>query len=158
MAGLIVRRHHEKEKMDEYTLVERSPGVEEYQRLRAAVGWTRMDVRAMEISLRNALFSVCAVTKGEVIGCGRVVGDGGIYFYIQDIMVLPEFQRKGIGKRIMGAVMDYLKDHAHPNAFVGLMAAKGVSTFYERYGFTERPPDAPGMFLYWDSEKQHDDS
>ena len=133
----------------EYILVERPPTVEEYQRLREAVGWESVDVEATEIGLRNALFSVCAIYKDKVIGCGRVVSDGGIYFYIQDIIVLPEFQGKGLGRRMMDAVMGYLSSHAHPNAFIGLMAAKGVSEFYEKYGFAERPPDRPGMFRIW---------
>ena len=135
--------------MDEYILVERSPTIEEYQRLRETVGWGKMDIEAMEIGLRNSLFSVCVIYKNEVIGCGRVVGDGGIYFYIQDIIVLPKFQRQGIGKRIMDAVMSYLSSHAHSNAFIGLMAAKGVSKFYEKYEFVEQLPDRPGMFRIW---------
>ena len=134
---------------DEYILVERPPTVEEYRRLREAVGWEHVEVQATETGLRNALFSICVIHKGEVIGCGRVVGDGGIYSYIQDIIVLPEFQGKGLGRRIMDAVMGYLSSHAHPNAFIGLMAAKGVSRFYERYGFSERPPGRPGMFRIW---------
>ena len=64
-------------------------------------------------------------------------------------IVLPEFQRNGIGKRVMDAVMSYLSSHAHPHAFVGLMATKGVSKFYEKYEFVERPPDRPGMFRIW---------
>jgi GNAT superfamily N-acetyltransferase len=132
-----------------YILVERSPTVEEYQKLREAVEWGNVNPEATEIGLNNSLFSVCVICKNEVIGCGRVIGDDGIYFYIQDIIVLPEFQGKGIGKRIMKAVMSYLKDHANPNAFIGLMAAKGVSKFYEQYGFVERPPDRPGMFKIW---------
>ena len=134
---------------EEYILVERSPTVEEYQRLREAVGWGSVDVEATEMGLRNALFSVCVIYRDKVIGCGRVVGDGGIYFYIQDIMVLPEFQGNGLGRRIMDGVMSYLSSHAHPNAFIGLMAAKGVSGFYEKYGFAERPPSRPGMFRIW---------
>jgi GNAT superfamily N-acetyltransferase len=134
---------------DEYILVERPPTVEEYQRLREAVGWESVDAEATETGLRNALFSVCLIHKDEVIGCGRVVGDGGIYFYIQDIIVLREFQGEGLGRRIMDAVMGYLSSHAHSNAFIGLMAAKGVSEFYRQYGFAERPPDRPGMFRIW---------
>ena len=135
--------------MDEYVLAERPPTVEEYHRLREAVGWESVDVAAMEVGLHNALFSVCAICKDEVIGCGRVVGDGGIYFYIQDIIVLPEFQGRGLGRRIMDAVMSYLSSHAHPKAFIGLMAAKGTDRFYEKYGFAERPPGRPGMFRVW---------
>ena len=134
---------------DEYVLVERSPTVEEHHGLCQAVGWEHVDAEATETGLRNALFSVCVIHKDKVIGCGRVVGDGGIYFYIQDIIVLPEFQGRGFGRCIMDAVMGYLSSHAHPNAFIGLMAAKGVSRFYEKYGFAERPPGRPGMFRIW---------
>jgi ribosomal protein S18 acetylase RimI-like enzyme len=131
---------------ERYVLVERNPTLEEYQRLRRAVGWSDVDAETIETGLQKSLFSVCVILKNDVVGCGRVIGDGGIYFYIQDIMVLPEFQGKGIGRRIMGSVMEYLNTHARDGAFVGLMAARGVSKFYERYGFKERPSDAPGMF------------
>lgn len=134
---------------EKYILVERSPTIKEYQKLREAIGWGNVDFEATDTGLHNSLFSVCVIYKNNVIGCGRLVGDGGIYFYIQDVIVLPEFQGKGIGKRIMDAIMDYLKAHVHPNAFVGLMAAKGVSKFYERYDFAERPANAPGMFKMW---------
>ena len=129
-----------------YVLVERNPTIEEYQRLCRAVGWEDVEAEAVEVGLQNSLFSVCVILENEVIGCGRVTGDGGIYFYIQDIIVLPEFQGKRIGRRIMDAVMEYLEAHARNGAFVGLMAARGVSKFYERYGFKERLSDAPGMF------------
>lgn len=135
--------------MNEYILIERSPTVEEYGRLREAVKWENLDVEATKIGLYNSLFSVCVTYKDKLIGCGRVVGDGGIYFYIQDIIVLPEFQKKGIGKRIMDTVMNYISSNAHVNAFIGLMAAEGVSKFYEKYEFSERPLNRPGMFRVW---------
>ena len=136
---------------DEYILVERSPSAKEFQMLHKAVGWGNVDFEATEVGLSNSLFSVCVISKSKknVIGCGRLVGDGGIYFYIQDVIVLPEFQGIGIGKLIMKSIMDYLNKYAPPNAFVGLMAAKGVSEFYLRYDFMERPADAPGMFKIW---------
>jgi ribosomal protein S18 acetylase RimI-like enzyme len=130
-----------------FVLVERNPTLEEYQGLRRAAGWLDVETEAIETGLQNSLFSVCVILKNKVIGCGRVIGDGGIYFYIQDVIVLPEFQGKGIGRRIMDAIMEYLKSHARNGAFIGLMAAKGVSKFYERYGFKRRASDAPGMFL-----------
>ncbi len=135
--------------MNVYTLVERSPTIEEYLILRKSVGWEEIDIEGVEIALQNSLFSVCILYKDKVIGCGRVVGDGGIYFYVQDVIVLPEFQRKGIGKLIMDSLMNYLNSNAPGNAFIGLMAARETSSFYEQYGFTIRDPDRPGMFKIW---------
>jgi ribosomal protein S18 acetylase RimI-like enzyme len=76
---------------------------------------------------------------------GRVVGDGMIYFYIQDIAVKPEHQSQGIGRRIMDAITAYLKEYAPEKAFVGLFAAQGKETFYNRYGLN-RHDGMTGMF------------
>ena len=135
---------------EEYTLMVRSPNLKEYQKLRKAVGWWDVNPTAIEFGLHNSLFSICVIFEDEVIGCGRVVGDGGTYFYIQDVIVLPEHQKKGIGKCIMDAIMEFFKENAHSGAFIGLMAARGISKFYEQYGFSNRPADKPGMFLVWD--------
>ncbi len=64
--------------------------------------------------------------------------------------MLPEFQGRGLGKRIMDAVMQFIRTHATQNAFIGLMAAEGVTGFYEKYGFAVRPPGRPGMFIVWE--------
>ena len=133
----------------EYTLIERAPSVHEYQRLRDAVNWGNVNPQATQAGLDHALYSICLLRGEEVVGCGRVIGDGGIYFYVQDIIVLPDHQGQGLGRRIMDAVMRFLEASAPPNAFVALMAAKGISRFYQRYGFGERPADAPGMYRIW---------
>lgn len=127
-------------------LVEQVPTLADYRRLREAVGWENGDAEAQATALRGALFSVCLIAEDEVIGCGRVVGDGGQYYYVQDIIVLPPYQGQGLGRRIMDAIMAYLAIHTRPGAFVALMAAQGAAPFYERYGFVIRPLDRPGMW------------
>jgi GNAT superfamily N-acetyltransferase len=84
-----------------------------------------------------------------VVACGRIVGDGGMYFYVQDVIVAPVYHGRGLGAQIMDAMIDYLRRTARPGAFVGLMAAQGAEGFYERYGFRRRPDDRPGMFRVW---------
>ena len=135
--------------MNEYQcqIIERIPTVEEYSSLRESVGWHNMAAQPTKSGLDNSLFSVCAIQSGKVIGYGRVVGDGNIYFYIQDIIVHPDHQRKGIGKSIMDAIMNYIHSVAEEGAFIGLMAAADVDPFYERYGFSRRPEDGPGMYM-----------
>jgi len=124
---------------------ERRLVLQEYQYLRGTTGWCMIDDDTVRKGLTSDLFSVCAFYDNQLVGMGRVVGDGAIYFYVQDIVVVPEYQGKGIGKRIMNAVEAYLKKHAKPNTFVGLMAAEGMQGFYTRFGYLERPLNAPGM-------------
>ena len=127
-------------------IVERAPTPDEYRRLRASVGWNELDADAIRAGLSGSLYSVVLERDGEVIGCGRVVGDGGVYFYVQDVIVVPDLQGQGWGERIMDAVMHYLDASVRPGSFIGLMAAKDVEAFYLRFGFERRPDDRPGMF------------
>jgi GNAT superfamily N-acetyltransferase len=138
------------QQQEEYQAVECIPTIEDYLALREAVGWGRIDEQMATRGLANALFTVCLLHKGKVIGCGRVIGDGGLHFYLQDIIVLPAFQGKGLGKRLMRTILAYLEEHALPGAFIGLMAAKDASSFYTQFGFAVRPPERPGMFRRWE--------
>jgi ribosomal protein S18 acetylase RimI-like enzyme len=71
-------------------------------------------------------------------------------FYIQDVIVHPHFQGKGIGKAMMKDLMNYLDRYASKGSFIGLMAAKGKERFYKSFGFAERPNDiyGAGMCIY----------
>jgi GNAT superfamily N-acetyltransferase len=135
--------------VDAPRLVERAPTVDEYRRLRLAVGWGEPDEEGVEAGLASALYSCVVMHDGQAVGCGRVIGDGGMYFYVQDVMVLPELHGQGIGVQIMDSIVRYLECAARPGAFVGLMAAENVEGFYERYGFQRRPDDRPGMYRVW---------
>jgi len=120
--------------------------VEEFRRLRAAVGWGEVDDDGVAVALQGSLYACVVEHDGTAVACGRIVGDGGLYFYVQDVMVLPEFQGRGMGASVMDAVTRYLEGAAAGGAFVGLMAAEGSERFYERYGFRRRPDDRPGMY------------
>ncbi len=124
----------------------RSPTISEYKKLRSSVGWWSIDEKAIGVALEKSLFSVVATEKDNTVGIGRIVGDGGLYYYIQDLIVHPEFQKNGIGKRLMEELMAFIKINAKPGAFIGLMSAKGMSKYYEPYGFEARDVNGPGMF------------
>ncbi len=135
--------------MGRFNLIKRLPTVEELKTLHTAVAWNNIDDEGIATSLKNSLFGVVVTHNGKTIGCGRVIGDSAMYFYIQDIIVIPEFQGKGLGRLIMDAVMEYIASSARLHSFVGLMAAKDKSGFYVKYGFKERASDSPGMYIWW---------
>ena len=111
------------------------------------MGWLIPDPASVERALEHTLFAVCIERNGACIGSGRVVGDGALVFCVQDVIVLPEHQRKGYGALIMDAIMAYIEQTAHATAFIGLFAAKGLEPWYARYGFIKRPQQhlGPGM-------------
>jgi len=132
--------------MNNYIINTGNLKVEEYQSLRKTTGWDMLDDKVVKKALENDLFSVCVYDNEKIIGMGRVIGDGAIYFYIQDIIVTTEYKGKGIGKLIMDHVEQYINKTANHNSFIGLMAAEGVKEFYYKFGYKERPDNRPGMY------------
>lgn len=113
---------------------------EDFIRLKVAAGFMERPLPQVEKALKNGLFHVSAICDGKVVGMGRLVGDGAMYWYLQEIIVLPEYQGKGIGKSIVNRLMEYIKDTAIPGTMidVGLSAVKGKESFYEKFGFSVR--------------------
>jgi ribosomal protein S18 acetylase RimI-like enzyme len=138
-----------------YQIVEKLPTPEEYNQLRQSVGWGSYERDVILQALPNSLYCVCAALNGEIIGMARIIGDSGIAYYIQDVIVKPDYQRQGIGTQLMNKIMEFIRAHANNNSVIGLMAVKGKEAFYTRYGFTVRPDDrlGSGMTMWWKTEK-----
>lgn len=131
---------------EQYKLIKRLPTVEEYTYICNEVGWKDyMNFDVVEDSLKQSLFGVVIQYQDDVVGMGRVVGDGYIYFYIQDIAIIPVHQSRGIGKLIMTSIIEFLKEKAPEKAFVGLFSAQGKESFYNKYGF-KRHEGMTGVF------------
>jgi GNAT superfamily N-acetyltransferase len=75
---------------------------------------------------------------------GRLVGDGHIYVHVQDVLVIPEFQRMGVGRRIMDEIFKWLDANVTDNTNIGLFASKGREGFYRPFGFEDRPNERFG--------------
>ena len=137
--------------MLEITYEERLPSPTDYLRLREAVGWRNVAVEAVIRGLAGTLYGVCALDHEKVVGMARIIGDGFLAFYIQDVVVDPEYQGQGIGSGLMERVMAYIAAHASENTVIGLMSAVGKEGFYRRYGFVQRPNDRHGcgMTMHW---------
>lgn len=129
----------------DFTVIHRLPTVKEYTALRRSVEWPLFDDNAVLRALSNTLFAAVAVNEsGEAIGMGRVLGDNVVYFHIQDVIVNPGYQSKGIGNRIMTALMGYIDKHSLSNSNIGLMCSKAREPFYRQLGFMDRPAEKFG--------------
>jgi ribosomal protein S18 acetylase RimI-like enzyme len=126
-------------------IILRKPSAEDYARLRKAAGWPVPPPLVCEEALRNSVFGVVAEADDKVVGMGRVVGDGALWNYVQDLIVQPEYQRQGVGRRLMEAIMGELARWAAPSSDVALISAPHAVRFYEGFGFARCTDDRPAM-------------
>lgn len=134
-------------------LVKNDITVEEYLYIRKCVNWKLLAQKQAELAIEKSLYIVKAVDdSGNVIGMGRIVGDGAVVCYIQDLVVMPEYQGKGVGSMIINNLIEFVREISCDDTtmMLCLMCAKGRETFYKKHGFTARPTDAlgPGMIQY----------
>lgn len=81
---------------------------EDIPKLYDSVGWSAYtdDLAALENGFNNSLKILAAYKNDELVGIIRAVGDGYTVVFIQDILVLPEYQRQGIGSALLKAIVD----------------------------------------------------
>lgn len=130
---------------DGYELAAETPPAEDYLRLRVAAGLSRKSPKGAAIGLANSWHAVVVRHGGEIVGMGRVIGDGGLFFMVVDIAVEPAHQGRGLGKAIMAALVERLRAAAPSRAHVALIADGEAHRLYAQYGFTLTAPGGVGM-------------
>ena len=123
------------------------PAIATYQLLRVAAGMSAKSTEAAAKGLPNSLFAVQVLHGDEVVGMGRIIGDGGCFFQVTDIAVLPAHQGKGLGKRIMGEIMQFIETEVPESAYVSLIADGQAQDLYAQFGFRHTAPASVGMAL-----------
>lgn len=128
-----------------YPLLEQVANPQDFIRLRDISGLSPRPADAVAKGLQNSLYGVIVVDGDTTIGMGRIIGDGALNFDIVDVAVDPAYQGKGLGRKIMQALMDYLEQNAAKGAYITLMA--DVPELYEKFGFKLTRPASEGMYL-----------
>ncbi len=132
--------------------VENVPTIDEYNYLTNTVGWGSRDTAIVDKALKNTLYSVCVYDDEKIIGFGRLIGDTSLFLYVQDVMVVSEFQGKRIGTQIMEHILNKIQEFKNesPNIRTYLGASKGKESFYRKFGFiTRKEADlGEGMILF----------
>jgi ribosomal protein S18 acetylase RimI-like enzyme len=130
-----------------YAVVSNFPELGDYMRLRTISGLTPFSEEASRKGLKGTVFGVSIYLGDDVVGMGRIIGDGGCFFQITDIAVDPTHQGKGLGKKIMGALTDYIRQNLPATAYVSLIADVPANRLYEQFGFKETAPRSVGMAM-----------
>lgn len=89
------------------TITDQKPTMPEVLALYKSVGWSMYtrDPARLERTLTHSLMVLGAYEGKQLVGLIRAVGDGETILFIQDLLVLPEYQRRGIGKQLIEALL-----------------------------------------------------
>ena len=109
--------------------------LEDVLHLYQAVGWTNYTNKPqmLEQSLSHSLVIYLALDGDAVVGLIRLVGDGFSSVFVQDLIVLPSYQRQGIGRSLMKEALEDYKD-AYQVQLVTEQTEKNLG-FYRFMGF-----------------------
>ncbi len=111
--------------------------VEPIVRLYEAGGWWREHYDPSHVLPMIAGSYAVAVAvdsaTGETVGMGRVISDGASDAYVQDVIVEPAYRGRGVGRRIVAALLERCR--ADGVLWVGVVAEPGSVAFWERAGF-----------------------
>lgn len=126
--------------------IDEAPSLEEYKEMRRAVNFMVLSDRIASNALNNAFHITTVRDNGRAIGMIRVLSDGSYANFITDVMVIPEYQHRGIGKEMMRRTIDFMYGTLEKGETIVLylMSASGREPFYKQFGFRERPNEVWG--------------
>ena len=73
----------------------------EYCELRSTVSWQPIIEEQAQSGLNGSDFMIACRDDDNIVGCARIFWDKGYIAYLADVMVKPEYQKQGIGKRMV---------------------------------------------------------
>lgn len=123
---------------------------DEFLDVMCSVGWDLYTKEQAIRSLNNSMCMVKAIVDGKVVGIGRAVGDSCISCLICNVCVKPEYQRKGIGLRIVNELKEEIRKciKKGDKMFVELTPVAGKEELYIKAGFKYNPKELTGMYLW----------
>lgn len=123
-----------------------SISVKDWNSLRDAVGWGALCEEQAKQCLDHSAFVISCYDGDQIVGTARVNWDYGYVAYLGDVMVMPAYQRKGIGEHMVTEAIAFVKSQLKEGWIIMflLLAAKGKEPFYERLGFQKRPNEHAG--------------
>ena len=123
---------------------------EEYMEMRRLVEWSAFPLEQAAEGIKNTFILMCFRVDGKPVALGRAVSDRGYVVYIADVIVIPEYQGNGLGRKIMESLMEQIKASMKPGyrIMITLMAAQGKEKFYNKFGFVDRPSEFYGCCMH----------
>lgn len=133
---------------EKYEYLHQIPEPEDYLKLRGiCMPQRKQSPELARLALPKSVYAVIVkdVATDEIVGMGRVLGDG-LFYLVTDIAVLPEHQGHGLGKGIVKRVTEFIEKNAMPGTYASLLADGEAHRLYSQFGFALTGDASRGMY------------
>ncbi|RJE90320.1 N-acetyltransferase [Paenibacillus sp. 1011MAR3C5] len=118
------------------------PTPKQYNELARAMGLPDKEEVKLGEALSKSLFGVTLTGEdGEMIGMGRIIGDGSYIFMITDLILHPDSAHEDHICAILQALMDFIESNASQGAEIVIMADVPSIGIYQKHGFNYTYPN-----------------
>ncbi len=123
--------------MNTYTIKYNELTAEQFITLWKSVWGNGPSVEQTELAMKNTLFRISVWDNDKIVAMARMIGDMGLDYYIKDVVVIPEYQHKGIGRMMINELLNFINENGvkGTDIFVELCAMPDKIPFYSKFGF-----------------------
>lgn len=110
----------------------------------------------VKLALEHTLFRVGIYDGSLIIAMARVIGDLGLCYYIKDVIVHPDYQGQGIGRKLIDEILHFIRENGAPGTdiFTELCAMPDKIPFYEKFGFSANEAQRLKQMVHVPENKQ----
>lgn len=131
-------------------LIKKDIKTSDFVRIRRDLKWNDIPETLVEKAINGSMINISVYDNEECVGVGRIVGDGALKGMLTDIMVLNEFQGKGVGKLIVTSLIKELENMVNDGCCFQLEASPTANNreFYIKCGLKYKPQNQDGVYLW----------
>ena len=131
-------------------LIKKDIKTSDFVRIRRNLKWNEIPETLVEKAINGSMINISVYDNEECVGVGRIVGDGALKGMLTDIMVLNEFQGKGVGKLIVTSLIKELENMVNDGCCFQLEASPTANNreFYIKCGLKYKPQNQDGVYLW----------
>lgn len=118
--------------------------------IRNNLKWNPIPYDLVKRALDGSMINISVFDKDKCVGVGRIVGDKVLKGMLTDIMVMTEYQNKGVGKMIVTSLITELKNQINKGELFQLEASPTANNreFYIKCGLKYKPENQDGVYLW----------
>ncbi len=118
--------------------------------IRKDLNWNNISPNLVKRAIKGSMINISIFDNKKCVGVGRIVGDWALKGMLTDIMVLKEYQNKGVGKLIVTSLIKELEDMVSDGECFQLEASPTANNrdFYIKCGLKYKPENQDGVYLW----------